>query len=219
MDKARQEQVRFWATKYLRDDAQSDVLELMSDLEKAEARIKHLEDTLQTQHAADANAIKQLQASCERRGARIAELERPSVETVLSLLEYTKRRAEESKPNYLERTTELCNQWGPVILYWAEEEVRTQKAKVAALEESRRWISVGERPPEEAGYYIACFRSGSEICVHQLYWSAVQRKWFQQHAEGESIIAVSQWQPLPPSPIQTESGAEEQAQEEAKCQS
>lgn len=62
-------------------------------------------------------------------------LERPSISTVLAVLEYTKKRDGESKADYLTRTTQLCDQWGPVILHWAEEEVQAARKRIVELEE------------------------------------------------------------------------------------
>ena len=55
----------------------------------------------------------------------------PTFEQISDFL--TKRRGKETRTEWLARAEELCREWGPIYLLWAQDEVR----KYRALAESR----------------------------------------------------------------------------------
>lgn len=88
-------------------------------------------------------------------------------------------------------------------------DIETAEARIVELEESRRWIPVGERLPEPAHHVLVSESYWSDITIG-IYF-ADRYEW--QGENGRELTAVTHWQPLPLSPTQAESGAGVQVQE------
>jgi hypothetical protein len=76
------------------------------------------------------------------------------------------------------------------------QKVQSLEAKIARLREQRRWISVGERLPED-NVAVLCWVDG---CGAEMVWRE-KGQWFMSFAGYPiSDLAYTHWQPLPPGP-------------------
>jgi len=102
----------------------------------------------------------------------------PTISGVIEFLYGTRKT--QTREEYLERSSKACEEWGPVVLYWAEEEYSRAAAKLAELgyvkSDGRdghlqgEWCEAhtggwrrGTEPPSDNRKVILCYRHNGKL--------------------------------------------------------